>query len=190
MLALVMAIARFYLEKQLPVAIPLSLAIMFWGILWRRQILENDAEAKRFSMIFLIVFSSLIFPISYFGYQLDETMPLIWLRYVSTYYLALIIFVLFTKYIHLNSPFLSYLGTLSYSIYLFGSISSVIVTRFIGYSLFGISHLQIIISCALASLIAYVVYNLIEAPAIRLGHFLSANVQNTPARVRSIEPGA
>lgn len=186
--ALTLAAARFYLDKRLPVALPLSLSIMFWGILWRRQILEEEPEATRFSRLFLFAFSALIFPISYFGYRLNQDNSFEWARYVLTYYSALTIFIVFTKYIHINIGLIAYCGALSYSIYLFGSVAREIIAYYFGLTLFGSPQLQILLSCGLATLIAYVVYNLVEAPAIRLGHRLSMNRQDASRRIPGIDP--
>jgi peptidoglycan/LPS O-acetylase OafA/YrhL len=90
--SLAMAVARFYMERKLPVALPMALSVMFWGFIYRFSYIERKEEWKR--QFRLVSFWLLIsIPITCFlAYNRDFGNQETWYRYAITYYAAIAIF--------------------------------------------------------------------------------------------------
>lgn len=183
--ALLMAWLRFQLGKSLPVALPLSLAVMFWGLLWRLKSLEHNLLASRLWSLLSGLILLLLLPICMLAYSQDQGFGESWQRYLATYYLALALFVLLSSRIRLQHPVLTYLGAISYSLYLLGPIGQGMAQALLapyypqltGHLVIG---LAILISLAMASL----AYHLVERPTMRWGQQLKQHwLRNqTPAK--------
>jgi peptidoglycan/LPS O-acetylase OafA/YrhL len=78
-----------------------------------------------------------------------------------------------TSIFKINSPIPVYLGQISYSLYLFGSLATVFCGRFLGHSLGYVDALWLGITTVTVSVISCaIIYLSIEAPAIRFGRYL------------------
>lgn len=163
---------RFLTGKAVPVAIPLALFVMFVGMLWRLATIEQDALARRSVVLLLALFAVVMPIVANFAY--DEGA----LRYTITYYLAIGIFLLFTTKVKLQNPILSFLGRISYSVYLFGSLVQLSIDHYFGEALRAAGvplHGSILVSMLLATVVAALVYRWVEAPAIAAGRAIIRN---------------
>lgn len=175
---------RFLTGKAVPVAIPLALFVMFIGMLWRLAIIEQDVRARRSVAILLSLFVIVMPVVAHFAY--DEGA----LRYTITYYLAIGIFLLFTTRIKLQNRVLSFLGRISYSVYLFGSLVQLSIDHYFGAALRAAGvplHASILLSMLLATIVAALVYRLVEAPAIEAGRAVIRNrLRTAPKAVDAV----
>ncbi|WP_277981518.1 acyltransferase family protein [Sphingomonas phyllosphaerae] len=186
MLACALALAglRFVTGKQVPVAIPLALFVMFIGLLWRLATVEANLSARRAVMWLcsaLLVLMPVIATLAY-----DEGA----LRYTLTYYLATGSFLLFTSRIKLTGAILAYLGTISYSVYLFGSLVQKTFEHFLAawWQDLGLPlHLAIAGMMLVAIGIASLVYRFVEAPAVTVGKaIIQRRLKTSPARADAV----
>lgn len=164
--ALAAGYLRYVTGKALPVAIPLALFVMFVGLLWRLATVENNCIARRGMMILLPCFALVMPAVAKLAYA-DEA-----LRYIATYFIAIGIFLLFTTKIKLQGFVLSFLGRISFSIYLFGSLVQKAFEHYLaaGWQGMGLPlHLAIAGMMAITVAIAALVYRFVEAPAIKRG---------------------
>lgn len=169
LVAVFLAIARFYIGKQLPVVLPLAMSLMFWSVLVKMLLVDQVDGAKNKVIIFLLIFLLVMPVISMLAYMntwKDNT----WSNYTYCYYLAVGIFLLVANYRFFTNPITVYLGKISYSIYLFHilvmkyfeSTFRYLETNFGMFAMF-LAYMFILIT--LSSL----TYFLIEKPAIAAG---------------------
>jgi peptidoglycan/LPS O-acetylase OafA/YrhL len=161
---------------------PWNLAIMFWGGLFR--IWYDDREKTcsfgPYEVPIGVLVSVLLFAILWRAFSLTS----FWvvqekfgeLHNTVPYFLGLGIFMVGALYIKLNNRFFVWLGTVSYSLYLF-HFSVVILLKWLIRTKFpdwGNLHLGVyLLVCMLLSiLLAGLVYHCIEKPAIELGRFI------------------
>jgi peptidoglycan/LPS O-acetylase OafA/YrhL len=168
--AVLAAAARGALGMRIPVALALALALMFWGSVWRRYVVDRDPQALRWSLRFLGAFALLMPLISVLGYDTDLGFHETWHRYALSYFSAVALVIVLTV-CKTQGPVLSWLGRISYSIYLFHPLvlaayfMLVPVTAFAPYV-----HVAFVIAITLC--VAQLVYVLVEAPAMRYGRRL------------------
>lgn len=164
--ALGLAALRYVTGRAVPVAIPLALFVMFIGLLWRLATVENNALARRMTRFSLVAFAVLMPVIAVLAYDDDA------LRYTLTYYIATAAFLLFTSRIKIEGRTFAFLGTISYSVYLFGSLVQKVFEHYAAqwWEANGLPlHLAIAGIMLVAVAIAALVYRLVEQPAIELG---------------------
>jgi len=172
---LIMATFRYKLELKLPVALLLGLAIMFLGMLWRKSTLEKSlyVNAKVFRQLIIILIIVLI-PLTLLAYSKNFGNNEVWYRYLISYLTALLLFKLFSHY---KSPsrFLTYLGSISYSMYLLHPIVGIDLPVKLFTQQYCNSHKFLFVALFwIFSLTASsICYYLIEKPCIRLGKRLS-----------------
>lgn len=173
MTALLLAALRHETGISLPVALPLGLAVMFWGLLWRMTVDRDHASRRLFLYsTFFILF--MILPISVLAYSADTGFGETWYKYVISYWMAMFIFAFFTVYVKIAHPLFVYLGTVSYSLYLFGPIGQELANIIIKDSLYTLPvHVFVLLAVFLSIVIASFVYRFVEAPAIRIGRRLA-----------------
>ena len=177
--AVILSAVQYMLHYKIRVGIPMSLAVMFWGILWRKYIVEGDIVAKKLAMISLAVFAVMIPMICRIAYASDISAAENWLQLTITYYSAIIAFIVFTKYVPLQSKPLVYLGTISYCIYLFGTVAQKVTIRYLPELPEGYSLIYILITMSIAIIWAMLVHQLIELPSMKLGRRLIAKLQKS-----------
>ena len=171
--AVAMAAARYHLGKALPVALPLSLAIMFWGAVWRSWQIEQRADARRAAFILLALIALSVPLISVLAYGRDLGFGQTWYRYTATYWAALLLFVLMTTRCRVEGVIFAWLGAISYGLYLFGPVAQevvITVARSIGVA--GGGHLMIASAMVVTIALAAPVHLFVERPCIRLGRRL------------------
>ena len=170
LLALIFAVIKYKTGIKMPIAMPLSLAIMFLSMLWRNYLFkENSVNLKSliYTLVFLVI---MLVPVTYIGYTEDFS------NYLLTYYLALFIFVLFSGFIRFSNNFFSFMGKISYSIYLMHTIIGFIALKIIIklgiLSFLGIEagFIMSIFICMLVTVIfSAITYYFIEEKGINLG---------------------
>jgi peptidoglycan/LPS O-acetylase OafA/YrhL len=172
--ALVLSAVRFYSGMKLPVVVPLSLAVMFWGMI-RRQADDGERTAVKADVALLIVLAVVIPLVSFLAYNRDYGYNETWYRYTISYGVAIALFALCTSRVRINFPGMRHLGRISYSIYLFGPVAEQIILLSLlprlglGHG----AHLYIGITMVLAVAMAAVIYRFVEAPSIAFGRRIS-----------------
>jgi peptidoglycan/LPS O-acetylase OafA/YrhL len=165
--ALLLAIGRHVTGKNLPVALPLALAFMYFGYLWRTLIIQRASELRAPVCALLAGFALLWPPIFILAYRQQAV------NYTLTYDLAALIFVLGTTRVKINARLIAYLGRISYSLYLVGSVGVVfsvwLLKKYAGAApTYQVAILGTILGIGAASLI----YRFLEEPAIAFGRSL------------------
>jgi peptidoglycan/LPS O-acetylase OafA/YrhL len=169
--AVLAAAARGELAIRIPVGLALALALMFWGSVWRRYLVERDADALRWSVRFLAAFALLMPLISVLGYDTDLGFHETWYRYLLSYFAAVGLVLLVTL-CRVQGRVLSWLGRVSFSIYLFHPL--VLATYFMWVPVAALPpHAHVVLVIVLTLCAAQLVYAFVEAPAMRYGRALS-----------------
>jgi len=169
--AVLAAAARGELAIRIPVGLALALALMFWGSVWRRYVVDRDPDALRWSVCFLAAFALLMPLISVLGYDMDLGFRETWYRYLLSYFAAVGLVVLVTL-CQLQGRVLSWLGRVSYSIYLFHPL--VLATYFMLVPVAALPpHVHVVLVIALTLCVAQLVYACVEAPAMRYSRTVS-----------------
>lgn len=179
------ALLRFYLERRVPVAIPLSLSVMFWGTLWREAVVNGSREHRAYAHAILAVFAAAIPLISVLAYDMDLGLEENWIRYAISYLSGIGLFILLSTKIRIRGRLFVRLGAISYSLYLF-HVHARDATHMV-FAAAGIdapTWLDIIISISIAISLAGFIYSLLERPAIDLGHRMGALVVARHDRLR------
>ncbi|WP_052120135.1 acyltransferase family protein [Inquilinus limosus] len=179
------ALVRFYLERRMPVAVPLSLSIMFWGTLWREAIVNGSGEHRLYACIMLALYIAAIPVISLLAYNIDLGLEENWVRYTISYLSGIGGFIAFSTAIKITGRRFVWLGYISYSLYLF-HVHARDLTRLV-LSTTGMDlpvWISVPISFALAIGIAWFIFSLLEKPSIELGHRIGAVVAARRDRLR------
>ncbi|EMS96075.1 acyltransferase [Agrobacterium tumefaciens str. Cherry 2E-2-2] len=175
--AVAMGAARYGTGIKLPVAIPLGLTVMFWGLLWRHGAGEEaGVHARRLILAtsLLIVFTMPV--VSLLSYNVDMGFGETWYRYTIAYYAGMALFALFTTKLRITHPVFVWLGAISYSVYLLGPVAQPIVEYVLPYRQLAPYpiHVTIILTFALTVIMAYLSYRFIELPSQKLGKKLAS----------------
>jgi len=162
-LAMMVAVGRKVMHRELPVALFIALALMFWGDLLRAY-MRGAVTAKRTVVATAIVAVSLV-PICWIGYQEAG------FRYVTTYWAAMTTFLVAWRWrdaFPRSGPVfkvLTFLGAISYGVYLLGgTVGNALAGHFytgrVAQALYAIS----------ASIVAaWLSFRFLEAPCIAMG---------------------
>lgn len=174
-LALALGIIRYITGIEMPVALPLGLAVMFFGLAFRKYKFKEGSINTKTMYITLLSFLILMVPISFCAYS-DS-----WYKYVMTYTIALLSFILLSRSSNKKYTILSFLGKISYSVYLLHPIFALAVYDQLIKTEFGkivgsYSIIVLAIICALIS--ATIFYYAIERPMVNLGRFLTKKLPN------------
>lgn len=182
-IAFAMAVARFYLQKKVPVAVPLSLSIMFWGMLWREATLNRSARHLRYARLMLALYVVAMPPISLLAYNFDVGKEEYWLRYMVSYYLALALFIILSTRFRLEGETMVWFGRISYSIYLFHVHAKIAVDLAADAIAPGLNPaIKVVLSIALAIGMAHLIFRWIEKPAIELGKRINRGIASRAAQ--------
>lgn len=168
LIATMMAYVRGLYAIKLPLAVPLALSLMYFGSYFRHAVINHVIEAKFLSKIYIIVYALLIPLISWWGYQIDFGFDESWYKYVITYYSGLALFLLIIK-LKFSNSISSYLGAISYSVYLFHPL----VILILSHQLFGFisnGYLKVVFTLLLTVTFSSLTYRFIEKTAIKIGH--------------------
>lgn len=167
--ALIAAAARAITHRSLPVAIPLSLAVMFLGTSYYWHTNNRlSMSTKKFTTLFAI-FALMLLPICLLAYSRETGFSERWYGYYCSYMSAISLFLFSSTRLQLNNRVCVYLGTISYSIYLFHPLCW--VHPFAGDLANGAASLLTTICVASMS------YYLIEKPAQKLGNYVRTKLE-------------
>ncbi|MFK0338539.1 acyltransferase family protein [Agrobacterium sp. 16-172Ci] len=175
--AVAMGAARYGTGIKLPVAIPLGLTVMFWGLLRRHGASEEAGVHMRRLILatsLLIIFTVPV--VSLLSYNVDMGFGETWYRYTIAYYAGMALFALFTTKLRITHPVFVWLGAISYSVYLLGPVAQPIVEYVLPYRQLAPYpiHVTIILTFALTVIMAYLSYRFIELPSQKLGKKLAS----------------
>jgi len=171
-LALLASWVRYYYQVKIPVALFLALVFMFWGCIWREYILNNDLQCRYFSMVIFVVLLMMMPIISLLAYNQDMGFSETWYRYVLSYYASMIILIVFTTRVKIQGAFFSWLGRISYSVYLFHGVVFVVFTHYLGSYLLLLNlpaHFYVTLCMVLTLMVSSLTYKYIEKPGVGLG---------------------
>ena len=164
-MTLTAAFLRWYLEVRVPVAIPLGLFCMFIGAQIRNAETVRQGLRSTVPLYLACVVPSCLLAYS-FDAQFSETPS----RYLFSYLLGGAAFVLMAANVdRYPGRLLTFMGDASYGIYLFHFPVIFLVSQRLHP---GIG--QFIVVLVVSTLIAAVLYRLVEKPAIRLGKRLTS----------------
>ena len=179
-LAVILALVRFETHYKVPVAVPLSLSIMLWGSLMPGSRIEHDAESRWYANALTVVILASIPVLSLLAYNFDAGYGETWCQYATSYIAGIGAFYLLTGRIRLSGRLLSWLGRISYSIYLFHPIFVSITMDYVFPLIpsLEVSHLYIAMAAAMTIVFAHFNYVFVESPCIRLGRTLNAALES------------
>lgn len=176
-LALLLAGLRYALVRKFPVAMPLGIAVMFLGTLWRGVVLERDPAARGYAGRALLLLVAVLPPICVLAYSADFGFGETWPRYLVAYAVAVGAFLLFTSRLRLRSRALAYLGTISYSVYLLHTPMAAALSRLGLFPTEGLTPAAqwLVVGAAMAAVVALsaLSHRFVERPAIAFGRHLS-----------------
>ena len=172
-LAIAMSYARFLTGIKLPVALPLALMFMFWGTVWRNYIVEGDKSCRNMGLTIIGLFAIAMPIIALLAYNKDTGFNENWIRYTLSYYTAAALLLILTTKIKIETNLFSWLGKISYSVYLFHGIVNRAFMLWFDYDMlitYNIpAHVVIIAGMLISVGIAHLTYHYIEEPMIRVG---------------------
>lgn len=164
-LALVIGWLKMFKGISLPVSFPLALFSMFLGAEIRKWTLEKEVNAFQNLKIIAIVLAFLFPIIMYFNYA-DG-----WVLFTTAYLGAHVVFLGMISICKIEHKIFSYLGVISYSVYL---VHSFVIDNYFAYggaalfSLIGLLGSMAIIMFV-TIVLSHITYKLVELPCIQLG---------------------
>lgn len=179
-----MAATRYAVGIKLPVAIPLGLTVMFWGLLWRHGASDQaGAKLRKLILVTSLLVVVTVPVISLLSYNVDMGFGETWYRYTIAYYAGMALFALFTTRLRITHPVFVWLGAISYSVYLLGPVAQPIVEYILPYRQLAPYpiHVTIVLTCVLTVIMAYLSYRFIELPFQTLGKKLAFRQSSLPA---------
>ncbi len=166
----------------------LNLSIMLCGTLYRRLIVDDELQHDRLARagtIALFGYYLIVLPCAAVwaaGFARNATIA---------YALGMLLFVVGTRFVRIQTRLTDWLGRISYSIYLFHPVVFMsllwLLSRQPAGSWWRTQHLGVYIAvvAALTVAIAALVYRWVERPCIGLGHRLARSVQERAGRTRT-----
>lgn len=158
----------------------LNLSLMFLGLVLRLED-ERGAAAKKVYELggLVLVFGAIIFSALLGG---DRSGPLFTTTsFTSGYILAVLCFLASRAHVFRLPEWLAWLGTISYSVYLFHEVVLSAADPVLSRTSSGASHLLIVVVCAVAALaVSTLVYHLVEKPSIRRGRTIVSWIRSRP----------
>lgn len=167
--AVLLSVVRYFTGLKLPVAVPVSLNVMFLGLMARKLSNNDEIFTRSYILKHVAVFVVTLLPICFLAYNKDYGYDEKWYKYFSSYITAAAFFALFFHYKWSNKAF-AFLGAISYSLYLLHPVVGFGAMKYIRNIFPHISSLNYILLFMLFSIIsALLCYYLIEKPAIAIG---------------------
>lgn len=172
LLAVLLAFVRWQLDKKLPVAIPLSLSLMFFGSLWREASVSCSKPAVKYCVIWVALFSLMLPVICFLAYSKSYGFGENPIAYGVTYYMGLGLFLLLTSAVKIVFRPLVFLGIISYSVYLFHQFFLEFSSKYLDIGS-GFSWVKFALYIAMVVSFSTASYFLVERPSNRIGKKIS-----------------
>lgn len=171
-----LAIVRFITDIKLPVALPLSLSVMFLGMVLR----DAEESGRRINLIkYFGIFVLSLLLVCLFAYNRDYGYNEKWYKYFISYNTGVIIFMVFRHW-NIYNKALIFLGKISYSLYLLHPVVGLGGTEILKENYFPgmgpLSYTLIFLSLSVAT--STVSYYLVEKPAVKVGKNLFKKPSN------------
>lgn len=182
-LGLLLAVIRELTERKIPVALPLALSLMFFGSIWRQWLLgEHSRQLTRSLVLVLGAYALLLPPTLLLAYGENLIDGEAGGRYLFTYSLAIVSFLLLTRSLRLDQPVLVWLGSVSYSLYLLHP-SMQLLAEYLLHGLDVPPLYAAVLATVLTLGIAHLTFRFIETPFIQWGKRLNnRHAKTQPAR--------
>lgn len=177
-IALAAATALPILLRTLGLTVPvqyisLHISFLYLGLLLRMALVDRRPGAFSAAILVLFVQAFVLLGVGEFSLARKDGFFLVgMLPILTSYLLALCVFVFSVKTGLPNSPLLSWLGALSYSIYLFHGVAALIIFAFMPLSGGWSDLVAGFISVALTLGLSVLTYEYLEKPSINLGYSL------------------
>lgn len=163
-LSIAMGAGRFYLDRRMPLALTSGLTIMFLATTYFMH-LNHGLFSRPGMVLFAAAVFAFLFIAFHLGYSKDWGFQETPQRFYAMYLLAPVTFLAFQA-LHLRNAALDFLGTISYSIYLFHiPVIGMASALFAGLGIPASSLISVL--CVI--LVATLAYHYIEKPFIGLG---------------------
>lgn len=165
--AVCLAMIRFLTEIKLPVALPLSLCVMFLGMIIKNMDQRpEETKSLKYTMIFIVILPIVCLLAYNQDYGYDEK----WYKYFISYFIGIAVFMAFRKWKPYNK-IMVFLGNISYSLYLLHPVVGLGLTDILKEHLFvnigPIGYTVCFLSFSI--LFSTVSYYFLEKPAIIMG---------------------
>jgi len=172
---------RMHAGINLPVQyIGLHVSFLYCGLLFRLAMIDKKSGAWTGAIIVTLAQFGVLFMIGGFSLERNDGFFLIAkLPIVVAYLLAFTVFICAVYSGNPRSAFLSFIGSISYSIYLFHGIAALLTYQFLPLTGHWPDLLTGLVSLSLTILISYCVHKYLETPMVELGRKISS--RNTPS---------
>ncbi len=181
-IAIVLSIVRSVYNIKAPVALPLALSLMFFGSIWREATISNLKNSKLLSAVILIFFLVSFPLIFYLAYSKDMGYGENFQRYFWTYLMAITSFLVFSSKIKLSSRMLIWLGSISYSVYLFHPLIYMTMIHLLERYNYSYGLFSAAIATLLTLLISSFVYLYIEKKFLEIGKRINKRADLTTSK--------
>ena len=162
--------------------LPWNVAVMLWGGLFRmwyddrrRTVGVGKVKIPVILLVAALLLAILWRPLVLCSHWLS-TQQYDYLHFMLPYFLGLALFITGALWVRLEHGFFVWLGTISYSLYLFHPIAFGLVRRVVGANFPALFNIHLGVSIALgvlgSILLAALVYYCVEKPAISIGRYL------------------
>ena len=162
-IAIFFGFLRYNYGIRIPIVMPLGIASMFLGALLRKHYSEKSISTNQLVIILFIYFSAMF--VAQNLYYLSG-----WPRWFSAYAVAVVIFLGLAYKIKPHNMFLSYIGRISYSMYLLHMLVLAFIFNVFGmfsYELFG-GLVSLVLTLILSTLLADISYRFCEIKSSNL----------------------
>ncbi|MEZ5862921.1 MAG: acyltransferase [Geminicoccaceae bacterium] len=180
--ALAAAAIKHFLLIDLPVGLALWLALMFWGFAAREADISGDRLVARQVQLLFWAFLLALGPICYLGYDRLPSVYGTWQSYFWSYVLAVLIFWAFAIRWPWSAGWLTWVGRISYSVYLLHVLCIIVLGAWLGPWLAGqVPGVVFIGLVGLASVaVSALTFGWLERPAIGVGRELNRRWRTAP----------
>ena len=183
-LAALSALGRAYLGFHIPFEWPLFLSLMFAGALLRE--LDERGMARRGTAVAVAMagYLPIVLGLSLLMFWDESVYHKSWYRHFNAYAAAILIFLGVHYFCRIRNRLLSYLGRISYSIYLLHAPIGGMVIFWLekaGLDPHSSPHLSMALILSFTIVASMLTYQAVEAPCVRLSHRLAGALGHRPA---------
>ena len=148
---------------------PYFVAMFFLGLLLRRAMLDRDPDAVRWSMAMVpaTVFSAFLMGGMFFPVEANRVLYFPPLVLSLSMALPPIVFIAVLKWRPVMPAPMLWLGTISYSLYLFQDLWLIMLPKWLSPGAYPLSF--VVLTCVLSTVTAAIIYAVVEKPMLALG---------------------